>query len=49
MRRRPIEPCSSTRRRDGVRLVMVTTGGGASIGFALGEEVVGDLFGGGQS
>ena len=31
---------------DGVRLVMVTTGAGASTGFALGEEVVADLFGG---
>ena len=31
---------------DGVRLVMVTTGAGASTGFALGEEVVGELFGG---
>jgi FAD dependent oxidoreductase TIGR03364 len=30
---------------DGVRLVMVTTGAGASTGFALGEEVVADLFG----
>jgi FAD dependent oxidoreductase TIGR03364 len=30
----------------GVRLVMVTTGAGASAGFALGEEVVADLFGG---
>ena len=30
----------------GVRLVMVTTGAGASTGFALGEEVVADLFGG---
>ena len=29
----------------GVRLAMVTTGAGASIGFALGEEVVADLFG----
>jgi D-hydroxyproline dehydrogenase subunit beta len=28
-----------------VRLVMVTTGAGASTGFALGEEVVGELFG----
>jgi FAD dependent oxidoreductase TIGR03364 len=28
-----------------VRLVMVTTGAGASVGFALGEEVVTDLFG----
>jgi FAD dependent oxidoreductase TIGR03364 len=28
----------------GVRLVMVTTGAGASIGFALGEEVIGELF-----
>jgi FAD dependent oxidoreductase TIGR03364 len=27
----------------GVRLVMVTTGAGASVGFALGEEVVSDL------
>ena len=32
----------------GVRLVMVTTGAGASTGFALGEEVVADLFGGVQ-
>jgi FAD dependent oxidoreductase TIGR03364 len=30
----------------GVRLVMVTTGAGASTGFALGEEVVAELFGG---
>ena len=30
----------------GVRLVMVTTGAGASTGFALGEEVCEDLFGG---
>ena len=30
----------------GVRLVMVTTGAGASTGFAIGEEVVADLFGG---
>jgi FAD dependent oxidoreductase TIGR03364 len=29
----------------GVRLVMVTTGAGASTGFALGEEVIADLFG----
>ena len=29
----------------GVRLAMVTTGAGASIGFALGEEVLADLFG----
>ena len=28
----------------GVRLVMVTTGAGASTGFALGEEVVAELF-----
>jgi FAD dependent oxidoreductase TIGR03364 len=33
----------------GVRLVMVTTGAGASTGFGLGEEVVADLFGGGQA
>ena len=32
----------------GVRLVMVTTGAGASTGFALGEEVVADLYGGVQ-
>jgi len=32
----------------GVRLVMVTTGAGASTGFALGEEVVTDLFGEGR-
>ena len=30
---------------DGVRLATVTTGAGASTGFALGEEVVADLFG----
>ena len=29
----------------GVRLVMVTTGAGASTGFAIGEDVVADLFG----
>jgi hypothetical protein len=28
----------------GVRLVMVTTGAGASTGFAIGEQVVEDLF-----
>jgi FAD dependent oxidoreductase TIGR03364 len=33
----------------GIRLAMVTTGAGASIGFALGEEVAADLFEGGQS
>ncbi len=33
----------------GVRLVMVTTGAGASTGFALGEEVAADLFGGTES
>jgi FAD dependent oxidoreductase TIGR03364 len=33
----------------GVRLVMVTTGAGASTGFALGEEVVAELFGGARS
>ncbi len=32
-------------RMPGVRLAMVTTGAGASIGFALGEEVLADLFG----
>ena len=32
----------------GVRVVMVTTGAGASIGFALGEAVVADLFQGVQ-
>jgi len=31
---------------DGVRLVMVTTGAGASTGFAIGEDVAGELFGG---
>ena len=30
---------------EGVRLALVTTGAGASTGFALGEEVVADLFG----
>jgi glycine/D-amino acid oxidase-like deaminating enzyme len=30
----------------GVRLVMVTTGAGASTGFAIGEEVAAELFGG---
>jgi D-hydroxyproline dehydrogenase subunit beta len=33
----------------GVRLAMVTTGAGASTGFALGEEVVAGLFGGANS
>jgi D-hydroxyproline dehydrogenase subunit beta len=32
-----------------VRLVMVTSGSGASTGFALGEEVIDDLFGGGAA
>src|SRR5579872_216642 len=32
----------------GVRLVMVTTGAGASTGFALGEDVVAELFDGAQ-
>jgi hypothetical protein len=30
----------------GVRLAMVTTGAGASTGFAIGEDVVAELFGG---
>jgi FAD dependent oxidoreductase TIGR03364 len=34
---------------EGVRLAMVTTGAGASTGFAIGEEVVGDLFGKGRA
>lgn len=34
---------------DGVRLVMVTTGAGASTGFALGEEVVAGLMGEGAT
>ena len=33
----------------GIRLVMVTTGAGASTGFAIGEEVAADLFGGATS
>jgi FAD dependent oxidoreductase TIGR03364 len=32
-----------------VRLVMVTSGSGASTGFAIGEEVIADLFGGSAS
>jgi hypothetical protein len=28
-----------------VRIVMITSGSGASIGFAIGEEVVAELFG----
>jgi FAD dependent oxidoreductase TIGR03364 len=32
-----------------VRIVMVTSGSGASTGFAIGEEVVADLFGGSAS
>jgi D-hydroxyproline dehydrogenase subunit beta len=32
-----------------VRIVMITSGSGASIGFAIGEEVVADLFGGVQA
>jgi hypothetical protein len=31
--------------RDGVRLVMVTSGTGASTSFAIAEEVIGELFG----
>jgi FAD dependent oxidoreductase TIGR03364 len=30
----------------GIRLAMVTSGSGASTGFAMGEEVIADLFGG---
>jgi FAD dependent oxidoreductase TIGR03364 len=30
----------------GVRIVMITSGSGASTGFAIGEEVIADLFGG---
>ena len=29
----------------GVRLVMVTSGNGASIGFGLAEDVIGELYG----
>jgi glycine/D-amino acid oxidase-like deaminating enzyme len=32
-----------------VRIVMITSGSGASTGFAIGEEVVADLFGGVQA
>jgi hypothetical protein len=32
-----------------VRIVMITSGSGASTGFAIGEEVVADLFGGAQA
>ena len=34
---------------DGVRLAMVTTGAGASTGFALGEKIISDLMGHGAS
>jgi FAD dependent oxidoreductase TIGR03364 len=33
----------------GVRIVMITSGSGASTGFAIGEEVIADLFGGSAS
>jgi FAD dependent oxidoreductase TIGR03364 len=33
----------------GVRIVMITSGTGASTGFAIGEEVIADLFGGSAS
>ncbi|HKU96929.1 MAG TPA: FAD-dependent oxidoreductase, partial [Vineibacter sp.] len=33
------------RPSDDVRIVMVTSGTGASTGFAIGEEVIGELFG----
>jgi FAD dependent oxidoreductase TIGR03364 len=39
------EPVLMDAPMDGVRLAMVTTGAGASTGFAIGEEVVADLFG----
>jgi hypothetical protein len=29
-----------------VRIAMVTSGSGASTGFAMGEEVIADMFGG---
>jgi hypothetical protein len=32
-----------------VRIVMITSGSGASTGFAIGEEVIADLFGGSAS
>jgi hypothetical protein len=33
----------------GVRVVIVTSGTGASTGFAIGEEAIADLFGGGAN
>jgi len=43
------EPVLIDAPMDGVRLAMVTTGAGASTGFAIGEEVAGGLFGGGTA
>lgn len=37
------------RPSDAVRLVVITSGTGASTAFAIGEEVIGELFGGGRS
>lgn len=37
------------RPSDAVRIVIVTSGTGASTGFAIGEEVIGDLFGSPQA
>jgi len=43
------EPVLIDAPMDGVRLAMVTTGAGASTGFAIGEEVADGLFGGGTA
>ena len=41
----PRRPMFIDRPADRVRLVMVTSGTGASTGFAIGEETVADLYG----
>ncbi len=41
----PAHPMFVDAPRDGVRLVMVTSGTGASTSFAIAEEVIGELFG----
>ena len=49
MRRRPIRPRFIDAPEAAVRLAMVTSGAGASTGFAMGEEVVAGLFNTGTS
>ena len=45
MPRRPTAPMFADAPSDDVRLVMVTSGTGASTSFAIAEETIADLFG----